>query len=95
MAIDDSWESVKQRLSIGSRVRCVVTQQRNFGVFVRIEGIQFEGLIHITDFKDAGPMSAEEFPALGSELEAVVMIFNDEARKLRLGVKPSQLRRSG
>ncbi|HEY2411611.1 MAG TPA: hypothetical protein VGI40_05190 [Pirellulaceae bacterium] len=91
---DDHWKSLKERLPIGSRVWCRVVLHRHYGVHTAIEGIEFEGLIQITDFKDASRMTPAEYPPLGSELEAVVLGFKERGMQIWLGIKPSQLSKS-
>jgi hypothetical protein len=85
------WEEVKRSLPVGSMVSGVVTKHAPFGVFIKISDVPFDGLIQITDFKDAGRMTPVEFPAIGSILRAVVLGFKETGRQIWLGVRPSQL----
>ena len=87
------WDEIKESLPVGSVVSCVVTRHAPFGIFVKISGVPFDGLIQITDFKDAGRMTLVEFPAIGSSLKAVVLGFKEMGRQIWLGVKPSQIER--
>jgi ribosomal protein S1 len=86
-----AWDDLKKRLPIGSRVSCKVVLHRPYGVHTKIDGIDFEGLIQITDCKDKGRMTPEEYPPLDSEIEAVVLGFKDSGMQVWLGIKPSQL----
>jgi ribosomal protein S1 len=83
------WAGTKRSLLVGSLVSCAITRHAPFGVFAYIAGIPFEGLIQITDFKDEGRMTADEFPAVGSTIEAVVLGFKETGQQIWLGVKPS------
>jgi hypothetical protein len=85
------WDEIKESLPIGSMVSCVATRHAPFGVFVRITGVPFDGLIQITDFKDMGRMAPDEFPAIGTSLKAVVLGFKETGRQIWLGAKPSQI----
>jgi ribosomal protein S1 len=87
----DAWETVKQTLAIGVHVRCQVTQHYPFGVLTAINGIPFDGLVQITDFKDNDRMTPSQYPPLGSDVEAVVLGFKEQGRQIWLGMKPSQL----
>jgi ribosomal protein S1 len=87
----DRWAEIKESLPVGSIVSCVVTRHAPFGVFAEISGVPFDGLIQITDFKDAGRMTPVEFPSIGSNLEAAVLGFKETGRQIWLGVKPSQI----
>ena len=91
MTNDDGWQTTKDALAVGSHVRCRVKEHRPFGVFTAIRDVPFDGLIQITEFRDAGPMSPREYPPIGSEVEAVVLGFKEHGRQIWLGVKPSQL----
>jgi len=86
-----SWEDVKRNLLIGAHVRCRVREHREFGVFATIDSIPFDGLIPIIQFKDFGRVTPADYPPIGSEVEAVVIGFQDSNREIYLGVKPSQL----
>jgi ribosomal protein S1 len=86
-----SWEDVKRNLLVGAHVHCRVKEHRAFGVFVTIGLLPFDGLIPIIQFKDSGRMTPADYPPIGSEVEAVVIGFQDSNREIYLGVKPSQL----
>ncbi|MGL4460519.1 MAG: RNA-binding protein [Planctomycetia bacterium] len=86
-----NWAEVKKSFPVGSKVNCMVTKHMPFGVFVRIMGIPYDGLIQITDFKDTGRMTVEEFPVIGTNLVAVVLGFKEFECQVWLGVKPSRI----
>ena len=85
------WEELKKSLPVGSMVSGIATRQPPFGVFVKITGVSFDGRIQITDFKDTGRMTPDEFPAIGTSLQAVVLGFKEDERQIWLGVRPSQI----
>jgi len=89
---ETTWETLKHSLKAGSRVGGIVTRHAPFGIFVEIKGVPFAGLIQITDFKDGGRMSAEEYPPVGAMIEGVVLGFKESGQQIWLGMKPSQLR---
>jgi ribosomal protein S1 len=82
---------LKTTLTPGTIVQGVIQKHWPFGVFVNLSGIPFVGLIQITDFKDEGRMTPDEYPPVGSPVEAVVLGFKDTGNQIWLGVKPSQL----
>jgi hypothetical protein len=90
MSNSSEWDDIQRTLQVGSLVSCDVTRHAPFGVFARISGVPFDGLIEITGFKATGKMTAEEYPAVGSTLTAVVLGFKQTGQQLWLGVKPSQ-----
>src|SRR5690349_14778402 len=87
-----TWEETKQRFPVGLRVRSTATAHHPFGIFVDLGDSDALGLVQITDFRDEGRMTPEQYPPLGAAIEAVVLGHTDERRKqVWLGVKPSQL----
>lgn len=91
---DISWETIKETLPINARLTVRVTLHRPFGVLVEIPNIPFQGLIQITDFRDEGRMTPDQYPAVNSVVEAVVLGFKETGKQIWLGMKPSQLCRS-
>jgi small subunit ribosomal protein S1 len=85
-----TWDELKDTLKIGELVAGTVLRHEPFGVFVDV-GYGYDGLIQITDFKDEGVMTPDEYPAIGKKIQAVVLGFKDRGRQIWLGVKPSQL----
>jgi ribosomal protein S1 len=89
------WDDAKKQFPIGRRVRGVVAQHQPFGVFIDIGDAVTTGLVQISDFLDSGRMTPEQYPPVGSWIDAVVLGHTDEGRKqIWLGAKPSQLRMS-
>ncbi len=87
-----AWEELKVSLRIGTKVRCKVLRHAPFGIFVSLPDIPFDGLVQITDFKDTERMTPNEYPALESTIDAVVLGFKETGNQIWLGVKPSQIR---
>jgi ribosomal protein S1 len=90
MTSNVDWEKVKAAFKVGTIVQGFVRSHEPYGMFVDIPGIPFRGLVQITDFKDEGRMSAAEYPALGSSIDACVLGFKDIGQQIWLGLKPSQ-----
>ncbi|MCX4030430.1 S1 RNA-binding domain-containing protein [Endozoicomonas sp. SM1973] len=86
-----TWNELKNILKKGSLIEGVIKKHEAYGVFVDI-GYNFEGLIQITDFKDSGVMTPNEYPAIGEKVEAVVLGFKENNQQIWLGVKNSQIR---
>jgi len=89
-----AWEELKDPLRIGTNVRGKVLRHAPFGIFVWLPGIPFDGLVQITDFKDTGRMTPNEYPALESTIDAVVLGFKETGNQIWLGMKPSQMCRA-
>ena len=85
-----TWDELKSILSVGEKIRGTISQHEPYGVFVNI-GYGYDGLIQITDFKDNGVMTPEEYPAIGEEIQAVILGFKDPGHQVWLGVKVRQM----
>lgn len=79
-------ELLKQKYSIGSRVKGTITNITDFGAFMEVEkGI--EGLIHISDISWEKIKHSSEKLKVGEEAEAIILNINVEKQKLSLGIK--------
>ena len=95
MSEDKDWEETKHRIKLGSRLQGVVIEHKPFGIFVDIGDPVAIGLVQIIDFRDEAPMIADDYPALGSIVEAIIIGFTDARRKqVWMTMKPSWLSRN-
>jgi small subunit ribosomal protein S1 len=79
-------ELLKQKYSIGSRVKGTITTITDFGAFMEVEkGI--EGLIHISDISWEKIKHPSEKLKVGEEAEVIILNINVEKQKLSLGIK--------
>ncbi|WP_044617281.1 S1 RNA-binding domain-containing protein [Gynuella sunshinyii] len=85
-----TWEELKKTLEVGALITGTITRHEPHGVFVDI-GYGYDGLIQITDFKDEGVMTPEEYPVIGKQVQAKILGFKDHGCQVWLGVKPSQI----
>ena len=88
----NDWERLKNNLAIGDKVQGIVVAHHPFGVFVELPMTTVQGLIEIPNFKDAGRMTPDQYPELGTSVVAVVLGFKESGQQVWLGVKPSQLK---
>lgn len=81
------WDSVADKIKIGDKVKGKVVVIADYGAFVEIEpGV--EGLIHVSEMSWSQHLrSAQDFMAVGDEVEAVVLTFDKEEHKMSLGIK--------
>ncbi|OGW85446.1 MAG: 30S ribosomal protein S1 [Omnitrophica bacterium RIFCSPHIGHO2_02_FULL_46_11] len=81
------WENVAQKYTAGTKVKGKVTNIVAYGAFVELEpGI--EGLIHISELSWTKRVAhPSELLSVGSEVEAVILNVDKEARKISLGLK--------
>ncbi len=82
----DPWEDIESRFPVGSRHMAKVRNFTNFGVFVEIEeGV--DGLIHITDLSWGRVSHPEEIVQLDQKINVVILDFDDEKKRIALGLK--------
>jgi small subunit ribosomal protein S1 len=83
----DPWEDIEKRYVVNSRVKGVVRNMTNFGVFVELEE-NIDGLIHISDLSWTKKIKhPSEVVKKGDEIEVVVLEVNKNERRLSLGYK--------
>jgi ribosomal protein S1 len=92
---DQFWSQVKSSYRLGELVHGRVEYHMPFGILVDFGDERVRGLIQITDFVDAGDMTQEMYPELGSPVGAVVVGYTeDERNQVWLSVRPSVLQRA-
>jgi ribosomal protein S1 len=93
-ASEDEWEGAKSVLSVGDVVSGEVRLVAPFGLFIRIPGVPVDAVLLALDLDPAGtPLAPCEWPAVGDQIEAVVVDLPDWKRQValsrRLSVYPS------
>ena len=92
--IERRWELVKADLPVATIVKARVEIHFPFGAFVNL-GFEFVGLIRSTRLRDGGVhVAVSDFPPVGSDIEAVVLSFNDRNKQIELSTRPSDMARS-
>ncbi|TFG48816.1 MAG: 30S ribosomal protein S1 [Candidatus Brocadiia bacterium] len=88
---ESPWENVEERYPINSKVKGMVVNVMNYGVFVRLEeGI--EGLVHISEMSWTKRLThPSEMLNLGEEIEVVILSVNKEKREISLGLKQTEI----
>ena len=81
------WEALAEDVKVGDIVKGKVVVIADYGAFVEIsEGV--EGLIHVSEMSWSTHLrSAQDFFNVGDEIEAKILTFDREERKMSLGVK--------
>ncbi|HEU0187997.1 MAG TPA: 30S ribosomal protein S1 [Gallionellaceae bacterium] len=78
-------EAMMQNLQEGAVVKGVVKNITDYGAFVDLGGI--DGLLHITDLAWRRVKHPSEVLAVGDEVEAKVLKFDQEKNRVSLGIK--------
>ncbi|EKD42518.1 MAG: hypothetical protein ACD_73C00126G0001 [uncultured bacterium] len=82
------WDSLEHKFPIGTKIKGIVRNITDFGVFLGIEGEEIDGLVHISDLSwDKNAKHPSEIVQKGQELEAIVLSVDRENERFALGVK--------
>ncbi|MDC3023994.1 30S ribosomal protein S1 [Alphaproteobacteria bacterium] len=84
---DDPWKGASDKFKVGNTYKGVITNIADYGAFVEIDkGI--EGLVHVSEMswnkKQTNPF---KMVTSGKEVEVVILDFDEEKRRLSLGMK--------
>ncbi len=81
------WEALADDVKVGDTVKGKVVVIADYGAFVEIsEGV--EGLVHVSEMSWSTHLrSAQDFFNIGDEIEAKILTFDREERKMSLGVR--------
>lgn len=81
------WEALSEDLKVGDKVKGKVAIIADYGAFIEVApGV--EGLIHVSEMSWSTHLrSAQDFVKLGDEVEAVILTFDREQRKMSMGMK--------
>jgi small subunit ribosomal protein S1 len=84
------WDVLAQTYPVGSKVKGVVRNITNFGIFIGIEdGI--DGLCHVTDLSWSHKVKhPQDIYKKGDEIEAVVLAIDPDKERFSLGIKQLQ-----
>ncbi len=84
---DHPWDSMKEDLKVGDKVKGKVVVLADYGAFVEITpGV--EGLIHVSEMSWSQHLrSAQDFFSVGDTVEAVIMTMDKEERKMSLSTR--------
>ncbi len=82
----DPWDTLSERMPVGSRVKGKVTKVTDFGAFVEIEqGI--EGLVHVSELREERVENPRDVVKEADEIEVKIIDINSTDRKIALSVK--------
>jgi small subunit ribosomal protein S1 len=86
----DPWNTLEDRLPIGSKIKGQVKSLTDYGAFVELEdGI--EGLLHISDMSWTSNLKTPaDLVKKGDDVEVKVLNIDKEKRKISLGLKQLQ-----
>ncbi|MCA2976719.1 MAG: 30S ribosomal protein S1 [Myxococcaceae bacterium] len=82
----DPWDTLSERLPVGSRVKGKVTKVTDFGGFVEIEA-GIEGLVHVSELKEERVENPRDVLTEGQEVDVKIIDINTSDRKIALSIK--------
>ncbi len=86
--LEQQKKDIISKLERGQVLKGVVKNITTYGVFIDLGGV--DGLIHITDLSWRRVNHPEEVVKLDQELDVVILDFDDERRRIALGLKQLQ-----
>ena len=81
------WEALSEDVKVGDKVKGKVVVIADYGAFIELaEGV--EGLVHVSEMSWSTHLrSAGDFVKVGDEIDAMIITFDREERKMSLGIK--------
>ena len=86
--LEQQKKDIISKLERGQVLKGVVKTLTTYGVFIDLGGV--DGLIHITDLSWGRVSHPEEVVKLDQELDVVILDFDDERKRIALGLKQLQ-----
>ena len=86
--IEQQKKEIISKLEKGQVLEGVVKNITSYGVFIDLGGV--DGLIHITDLSWGRVNHPEEIVSLAQKLNVVILDFDDDKRRIALGLKQLQ-----
>jgi len=82
------WDNLIMKYPSGTKIKGVIRNITDFGLFIGIEGEDIDGLVHISDISwDKTEKHLSEMYQKGQELEATVLQVDKENERFSLGIK--------
>ena len=72
--LEIEWSRLISQRAFGETINGIITEQRQFGVFVDI-GEKFNGLILAPNFREEDGILPSEYPKIGTEVEGKIIGF--------------------
>src|SRR6185369_836283 len=86
--LEEQKVAILSNLEKGQVLEGTIKNITNFGVFIDLGGV--DGLLHITDISWGRISSPDEVLSLDQKLNVVVLDFDDEKKRISLGLKQLQ-----
>lgn len=84
---ENPWDRLIEKYPVGGRIKGVVRNVTDFGIFVGIADEEIDGLVHISDLSWDKVGHPSDLYKKGDSVEAVVLQVDKETERFSLGVK--------
>jgi ribosomal protein S1 len=93
--MENDWAEIKKKFPLDSLTKGIVMLHAPYGIFVNLRvNYNIVGFIDLIDFVEEGPVNYEDYPKFNSEIEVVVVGYNERNSQIRLSLKPSDLKKA-
>ncbi|HIZ06434.1 MAG TPA: 30S ribosomal protein S1 [Candidatus Eubacterium avistercoris] len=83
---DNPWNNAAEKYAVGTIVKGVVARMTDFGAFVELApGV--DALLHVSQISKEHVNKPSDVLSIGQEIEAKIVDFNEEERKISLSMK--------
>ena len=83
------WNNAAEKYAVGNVVKGVVARMTDFGAFVELEpGV--DALLHVSQISSEHVEKPSDVLSVGQEIEAKIVDFNEEEKKISLSIKALQ-----
>lgn len=87
---ENPWNGADEKYAVGNIVKGVVARMTDFGAFVELEA-GIDALMHVSQIALAHVNKPSDVLKIGQEIEAKVIDFNSESKKISLSLKAIEL----
>ena len=86
---DNPWDVLAKRIKTGDTIKAAISRISQFGAFMDLEG-GIQGLIHLSEISHGVVKDIREHVRVGEEVEAKVINFEPEKKRIGLSLKALQ-----
>ena len=83
------WNNAAEKYAVGNVVKGVVARMTDFGAFVELD-LGVDALLHVSQISSEHVEKPSDVLSVGQEIEAKIVDFNEEEKKISLSIKALQ-----
>jgi small subunit ribosomal protein S1 len=91
----EPWSQIDELYHVGQLVQGEVTNLAKFGAFVRLDGSEIEGLIHISEFSEEPVSHPDEVVQKGDRVTVEIIRIESDRRRIGLSMKTTHSPQQG